>query len=271
MPNQEQVIVSRPARYKKPQEIEKIRQAGRIVSHVLALLRDNTRAGISTLELDEIAHQEIARQGGTPSFLGHRHGQHVYHHALCASVNDEVVHGIPRSDRVLKEGDLVSLDIGVKHSGFHADSALTVAVGRVSEEAERLLDVTRESLWRGIQAVRRNGRLQDISRAVQRHVEANGFTVVRVLTGHGIGRELWEGPEILNYEDSKRPNPSLAPGLVLAIEPMVNAGGEDVKCLPDHWTIATKDGSLSAHFEHTIAITPRGYEILTLGPHDPGR
>ncbi|MBM3458291.1 MAG: type I methionyl aminopeptidase [Armatimonadetes bacterium] len=259
-----------PIRLKRPQDIEKIRQGGLIVSEVLALLRDAVRPGISTLELDDLARLGIERRGGSPSFLGHRHGEHVYHHSLCASVNEQVVHGVPRADCILKEGDLVSLDIGVKYRGFHADSALTVAVGRVSDEAARLMAVTQESLWRGIRAIRKNGRLQDIGRAVQRHVEANGFSVVRILTGHGIGRELWEGPEVLNYEEAGRPNISFCPGMVIAIEPMVNAGSAEVCTLADNWTIATKDGRLSAHYEHTVAMTPRGCEVLTLGPHDPG-
>jgi len=256
--------------YKSAREIETIRAAGVVVSTVLAALRDAVRPGISTLELDALADDLIARHGGTPSFLNHRLGPQVYHHSICASVNKEVVHGIPRADRVLREGEIVSLDVGVRLNGLHADSAITVGVGEISDEAQRLLDVTRESLWEGIRAVRLRGRLQDIGRAVQAYVEARGFSVVRTLFGHGVGRQLWEPPSIFNYVAPGEPNPPLLEGMTLAIEPMVNAGGPEVVSRDDGWTVATEDGSLSAHFEHTVAVTRRGPDILTLGPHDPG-
>jgi methionyl aminopeptidase len=256
--------------YKTPQEVEKIRAAGLVVSTVLAALRDRVAPGVTTLELDELAYELILKHGGTPSFLNHRAGDEVYHHSTCISVNEEVVHGIPSANRKLKEGDLVSIDVGVKLRGFHGDSAITVPVGKVSEEAQRLLDVTRESLFEGLRAVRSKARLQDVSRAIQQYVESHGFTVVRELTGHGIGRQLWEPPSVPNYTDPRNPNPVLLEGLTLAIEPMVNAGVPDVGTLPDGWTVVTADGKYSAHFEHTVAVTRTGCDILTLGPHDPG-
>ncbi|MCC2669923.1 MAG: type methionyl aminopeptidase, partial [Armatimonadetes bacterium] len=178
--------------YKNARDLEKMREAGFIVSTVLATLRDAVAPGISTLELDALAYDVITKHGGTPSFLNHRAGDEVYHHSTCISINEEVVHGIPRADRKLREGDLVSLDVGVKFKGFHGDSAITVPVGKVSEEAQRLLAVTEESLFVGLRAIRPKGRLQDIGRAVQEYVEGHGFSVVRELSGHGIGRSLWE-------------------------------------------------------------------------------
>jgi len=256
--------------YKNPQDVEKIRAAGFIVSTVLAALRDRVAPGVSTLELDTLAYDIIKQHGGTPSFLNHCAGPEVYHHSTCISVNEEVVHGIPSADRKLKEGDLVSLDVGVKLKGYHGDSALTVPVGKVSDEAQRLLEVTRESLYLGLEAIRWKGRLQDIGRAVQEYVEGHGFSVVRELSGHGIGKQLWEPPSIPNYVDAEYPNPVLLEGMTLAIEPMVNAGVREVGTLPDGWTVVTADGKYSAHFEHTVVITRAGCDVLTLGPHDPG-
>ena len=256
--------------YKSPQEIAKIRAAGKVVSIVLAAMRDAVVPGVSTLELDRLAFEIISAHGGTPSFMHHRSGERIYYHSICASLNGEVVHGIPRADRILREGDLISLDVGVKLNGFHGDSALTVPVGKVSEEATRLLDVTRESLWRGIRAIRWKGHVSDISASIQEYVESRGFTLVRELAGHGIGRQLWEPPSVFNYVNPEYANPPLLEGMALAIEPMVNAGKPEVINLEDGWTVATADGSLSAHFEHTVAITRGGCDVLTLGPHDPG-
>lgn len=255
--------------FKTAKEIDRMREAGYVVSVVLAALRDAAQPGVSTLELDKIAFDLIEKHGGTPSFLNHRAGNEVYHWSICASVNEEVVHGIPRRERKLVEGQVLSIDVGVKLKGFHGDSAITVGIGKISEEDQRLIDVTRESLWAGIRVIRPRGRVQDIGKAVQTYVEKHGFTVVEALTGHGIGKNLWEAPEIYNYVDRDRPNPLLLEGMTIAIEPMVNAGTPDVECLPDGWTIVTADGKPSAHFEHTVAITRNGYEILTLGPHDP--
>jgi methionyl aminopeptidase len=252
--------------YKNARDLEKMREAGVIVSTVLAALRDAVRPGVSTHELDRLAERMIRQHGGVPSFLGYR----GYPASLCASINEEVVHGIPNESRILREGDVVKLDIGVRLKGFHADSALTVPVGEVSGEVSRLLEVTREALWRGIRAISYRGRLQDISRAVQEHVEANGFSVVRDMVGHGVGKQLHEEPQIPNYVNAEHPNPLLLEGMTLAIEPMVNLGGPDIEILPDKWTVVTADRRVSAHFEHTVAVTRRGYDILTLGPHDPG-
>jgi len=256
--------------YKNARELERMREAGLIVSKVLAVLRDAVRPGISTLDLDEIALQMIREHGGTPSFLGYRVADRVYPASICSSINEEVVHGIPSKERVLNEGDLVKLDVGVRLRGFHADSAMTVPVGSVSEEAARLLQVTREALWRGIRAITYRGRLSDISRAVQEHVEENRFSVVREMVGHGVGKQLHEEPQIPNYLDPKHPPVPLLEGMTLAIEPMVNAGVPEIEIMADEWTVVTADRKPSAHFEHTVAITRKGYDILTLGPHDPG-
>lgn len=253
--------------YKNGRDLERMREAGVVVSTVLAALRDRVRPGVSTLELDLVARQMIREAGGHPSFLGYR----GYPASICSSVDEEVVHGIPSDKRVLEEGSVVKLDVGVRLKGFHADSAITVPVGKVSEEVSRLLDVTRDSLWAGIKAIRYRGRLMDVSEAIQQHVESHGFSVVREMVGHGVGKSLHEEPQIPNYVDDKHPNPQLLEGMTLAIEPMVNAGGPEIAVLPDKWTVVTKDGSVSAHFEHTVAITRGGYDILTLGPHDPGR
>lgn len=256
--------------YKNAKDVAKIREAGFVVSTVLATLRDAVAPGVSTLDLDNLAYEVIRKHGGTPSFLNHRAGDEVYHHSTCISINEEVVHGIPRADRKIKEGDLVSIDVGVKLKGFHADSAITVGAGAISEEKQRLLDVTRESLFVGLRAIRYKGHVQDIGRAIQEYVEAQGFSVVRELSGHGIGRQLWEPPSIYNFVDPQAENPPLLEGMTIAIEPMVNAGKPDVGSLADGWTVVAVDLRPSAHFEHTVVITRDGCEILTLGPHDPG-
>lgn len=252
--------------YKNARDLEKMREAGLVVSTVLAALRDAVRPGVSTYELDQIAYQMIRERGGHPSFLGYRQ----YPASICSSINEEVVHGIPNRARVLREGDIVKLDVGVRLKGFHGDSALTVPVGEIDAETQRLLAVTRESLWEGIRAIRLRGRLQDVSRAIQDHVEKNGFTVVRDMVGHGVGRNLHEEPQIPNYVHPEHANPPLLEGMTLAIEPMVNAGVPEIEILPDQWTVVTADRRASAHFEHTVAVTRHGYEVLTLGPHDPG-
>jgi len=254
--------------YKSAAEIARIREAGRVVSTVLAEMREAVAPGVTTGELDAMAFHIIREHGGVPSFVGQRQGHIVYRSAICASVNEEVVHGIPGSRR-LNEGDVVSLDVGVRLHGFHADSAITVAVGQVDDETARLLQVTRESLWAGIRAVRHRGRLHDVSRAVQEYVEQRGFSVPKELSGHGVGRQLWEPPAVFNYVDAGHENPPLLEGLVIAIEPMVNAGRAEIGVLDDGWTVVTQDGRPSAHFEHTIAVTKGGCEVLTLGPHDP--
>ncbi len=243
---------------KSLQEIEKIRSAGLIVADALDGIREMVRPGVSTLALDEFAEKFIRTGGGKPAFKGYR----GYPKSLCTSVNNQVVHGIPSRDVVLKEGDLISVDLGVIADGFFGDAAITLPVGRISPEAERLVMVTEESLSRGIAAAAAGNRLYDISHAVQSHVESQGFSVVRDFVGHGIGRSLHEDPQIPNFGERHR-GPRLRPGMVLAIEPMVNAGGSATVIAEDGWTAMTADGSLSAHFEHTVAVMPEGPWILT--------
>ncbi len=242
---------------KSPTEIERMRAPNALVADVLAELEGMVVPGISTAELDAVAEKLVRAGGAVPAFKGYR----GYPCTLCASVNEQVVHGIP-SARPLIEGDILSLDMGVKLNGFYGDSAVTVAVGRVSDEAARLLRVTQESLEKGIAQVRLGGRVSDIGHAIQAHVEAHGFSVVREFVGHGIGSSLHEEPQIANYGEPGR-GPRLAEGMTLAIEPMVNVGRPAVKVLGDGWTAVTKDGSLSAHFEHTVAVTKAGPLVLT--------
>jgi methionyl aminopeptidase len=242
---------------KSPAEIEKMRAASVLVAEVLAELAAMVAPGVSTLDLDAAAETLVRAAGAEPAFKGYR----GYPATLCASVNDQVIHGIP-STRPLADGDIISLDMGVKMNGFFGDSAVTVPVGRVSDEATGLLRVTEEALEKGIEQVRLGGRVSDIGHAIQAHVEAHGFSVVREFVGHGIGASLHEEPQIANYGDPGR-GPRLAEGMTLAIEPMVNVGRPAVRMLADGWTAVTKDGSLSAHFEHTVAVTKNGPLVLT--------
>ena len=242
-----------------PAEIAGIRAAGRVVWEVLEALAAAAAPGVSTAELDGLAGERTRALGAAPAFLGY----HGYPACLCISVNDEVIHGIPSHRRILAAGDLVGLDFGAVLDGWYADSARTIAVGAASEEAGRLMAVTRAALARGIAAARPDARTGDIGAAVQRHVEAAGFSVVREFVGHGVGRRLHEPPQLPNY-GTPGTGVRLRPGMVLAIEPMVNAGGPGVETLDDGWTAVTADGRLSAHFEHTVAVTENGPEILTL-------
>ena len=237
---------------KTPAEIEVMAQASRVVAEALDIVRKAVQPGISTEELDSIAEQEIRVRGALPAFKGYRN----YPRTLCASVNDQVVHGIP-SKRKLKEGDIIGLDLGAIVGGFYGDSAVTVSVGSVSDATEKLVQVTKEALYLGITQARVGNRLSDISYAVQQHVESSGFSVVTEFIGHGIGRQLHEEPQVPNYGKPGQ-GPRLQPGMVLAIEPMVNMGRSAVRILDDRWTAVTVDGSLSAHFEHTIAIQATG-------------
>ena len=239
------------------EEVEAIRAAAQVVASTLQLMRREVRAGVTTSELDRLAEEFIRSQGGRPSFKGYR----GFPASICSSVNDQVVHGIP-GPRELKDGDIVGIDVGVELEGYHGDAAWTFPVGEVSDEAKRLLQVTREALAMGIAQARPGGRIGDISHAVQSHVEAAGFSVVRELVGHGIGREMHEEPQVPNYGPPGR-GPRLMVGQVLAIEPMVNIGGAEVVTGSDGWTIATRDGSLSAHFEHTVAVGATGPVILS--------
>jgi methionyl aminopeptidase len=242
---------------KSPAEIERMRAANALVADVLAELSAMVAPGVTTADLDAVAERLVRAGGAEPAFKGYK----GYPSTLCASVNEQVVHGIP-SSRALVEGDVISLDMGVKLNGFYGDSAVTVPVGSVSDEAETLLRVTRESLEKGIAQVRLGGRVSDIGHAIQQHVEAHGLSVVREFVGHGIGASLHEEPQIANYGEPGR-GPRLAEGMTLAIEPMVNVGRPAVKVLSDGWTAVTKDGSLSAHFEHTVAVTKNGPLVLT--------
>jgi len=243
---------------KSKEEIELLRKSNQIVVHILKALRKIIKPGITTLELDSYAEEQIRKKGAIPAFKGYR----GFPASLCVSVNEQLVHGIPDSRR-LKEGDIVSLDLGVVRSGFYGDAAITVPVGKISQEATRLLDVTQNALYKGIEQAKAGGRLHDISHAIQSWVEGNGFSVVRDFVGHGIGRNLHEEPQIPNFGLSNR-GVQLKAGMVLALEPMVNVGTWRVKVQPDGWTVVTVDGSLCAHFEHTIAITEDGPDILTL-------
>lgn len=243
---------------KTPREIEIMREAGRIVALTHEELKKHIRPGITTKELDVIAEQFILKQGAIPSFKGYN----GFRGSICASVNDELVHGIP-GNRVLNNGDVISIDIGAKYNGYHGDSAWTYPVGEIAEETRRLLDVTEESLFVGLKEAKPGERLSNISHAIQTYVEANGFSIVREYVGHGVGQDLHEDPPIPHYGPPNK-GPRLKPGMVLAIEPMVNAGSRYVKTLADDWTVVTVDGCMCAHFEHTIAITETGYEILTI-------
>jgi len=243
---------------KSLQEIEKIRKACLIVADVLEEMKLLVRPGVSTLALDDVAEKFIRAAGAVPAFKGYR----GYPKTLCTSVNTEIIHGIPTKDVVLKSGDIVSIDVGAIVDGFYGDAAITVPVGKIDPEAERLIRVTEESLYRGIAQATVHNRLYDISYAVQGYVETNGYSVVREFVGHGIGRSLHEDPQVPNF-GAPGQGPRLKSGMVLAIEPMVNVGGSATVVQEDNWTAVTADGSLSAHFEHTIAVMPDGPWILT--------
>ncbi|WP_053361331.1 type I methionyl aminopeptidase [Bacillus sp. FJAT-27251] len=242
---------------KTPREIEIMREAGRIVALTHRELKKHIIPGITTKELDSIAEEFISSHGAEASFKGY----HGFTGSICASVNNELVHGIP-GNRVLVEGDIISIDIGAKYNGYHGDSAWTYAVGTIDEEARRLMDVTEEALFRGLEEAKPGERLSNISHAIQTYVETNGFSIVREYVGHGIGQELHEDPQVPHFGPPNR-GPRLKPGMVICVEPMVNAGSRYVNTLADNWTVVTVDGKLCAHFEHTIAITETGFEVLT--------
>jgi len=239
-------------------ELEQMREAGRLVGEVLTELAAAVAPGVSTADLDELAEKRIRQAGATPAFKGY----HGYPATICASINDEVIHGIPSGRRVLNEGDIISIDVGASLDGYFGDSALTLPVGQISESAAALLRVTEEALYKAIDEAKPGKRVSDIGHAVQKHVEAYGFSVVREFVGHGIGQRMHEEPQIPNYGEPGH-GPRLAEGMVLAIEPMVNAGTAAVKVLADGWTAVTRDKSLSAHFEHTVAVTAGEPWILT--------
>jgi methionyl aminopeptidase len=245
---------------KSAHELALMREAGRIVAEVLARIQEEVAPGMTTADLEAIAGQIIVdKHGAVPSFKGYR----GFPGMVCASINDEIVHGIP-GRRVLEEGDIVSVDVGAIYRGYHGDAAITAAVGEVDAESQRLMEVTAEALRLGIEAARPGGWTWDVSKAIQTYVESQGYSVVREYTGHGIGREMHEDPQILNYYEPRAGGRvRLRPGMTFALEPMVNAGGWRTRVLEDNWTVATADGKRSAHFEHTVAVTEHGREILT--------
>jgi len=243
---------------KTDQEIQHMRKAGRIVGETLAILQEAVKPGITTAELDKIAEDYIRKCGAVPSFKGY----YGFPASICASVNSEVVHGFP-SKEALKEGDIISIDCGAIIDGFHGDAARTFPVGKISSDAQKLIDVTRESFFKGVEKAVIGNRLSDISHAIQEYAESFGYSMVRDFVGHGIGRSMHEDPEVPNFGRPGR-GPKLLKGMVLAIEPMVNMGDFHVKVLSNDWTVVTVDGSLSAHYENTVAITENGPELLTL-------
>ena len=243
---------------KSPREIELMRRGGQVLAAVMTMLRGFVKPGMSTLEIDEEVEAFIVARGAKPAFKGYR----GFPATVCISINEEIVHGIPSPHRRVKEGDIVGLDLGCIVEGYYADCAFTMAIGEIPPRVHELLDVTRQSLELAIEQCRPGQRLSDVSHAVQEHVEAHGFGIVRAFVGHGIGRNLHEDPQIPNFGEPGR-GPQLKPGMVLAIEPMVTMGSYDVKILDDGWTAVTRDGSLAAHFEHTIAVTDNGPDVLT--------
>ncbi|MDO4812564.1 MAG: type I methionyl aminopeptidase [Eubacteriales bacterium] len=243
---------------KSAREIELMRRAGKITAAARALAGEMVKPGVTTQEIDKAVYRFIRSQGAEPSFLNYN----GYPASVCISVNDEVIHGIP-GKRVLKEGDIVSVDVGAFIGGYHGDCAATYACGKISDEAQRLIDVTRQSFFEGIKYAREGGRLSDVSHAIQEYVEANGFSVVREYVGHGIGRNMHESPEVPNFGIAGH-GPKLLRGMTLAVEPMVNAGTAAIKQMSDGWTVKTRDGKYAAHYENTILITPDEPELLTV-------
>jgi len=244
---------------KSPREIEIMRQSAKIVATVLKEISEMVQPGMTTADLDAYAEKRIREMDATPSFKGY----HGFPASICASVNNEVVHGIPNPKKVLKTGDVLKVDTGAFHQGFHGDSCITIAIGEVSPTAAKLIRVAEESLYKGIEQVKAGNYLMDIAGAIQDHVEANGFTIVEDFTGHGVGRNLHEEPSVFNFRTREMPNVKLRAGMTLAIEPILNAGSRFTRILADRWTAVTVDNALSAQFEHTVLVTESGYEILT--------
>lgn len=247
---------------KSPREIEVMRAANLIVAEVLAELREHVHPGVTTAELDRVAEELTRRRGAVPAFKGYEVNGRVFPKSVCISINEEVVHGIPSEKRVLQEGDIVGIDFGVCYQGLYGDAAITVAVGQADPASQRLMQATREALWAGIERVQVGHRLGDLSAAIQERVERDGFSVVREFVGHGIGKRLHEEPQVPNFGERDR-GVRLREGMVLAIEPMVNAGGADVIIKADGWTAVTRDHSRSAHFEHSVAVTEKGPYVLS--------
>jgi methionyl aminopeptidase len=250
---------------KSPAELDKMRRAGMLVYRILQELRGMVKEGVSTLDLEVTAEKMMKEAGARPAFKGYytQAAGTKYPFVLCTSINHVVVHGMPSAKQVLKSGDILSIDTGVQLDGYFGDSAITVPIGEVNEQVKKLLQVTEESLEMAIEQVKAGNRLFDISGAIERHVQQNGFSIVREFVGHGIGAQMHEEPQVPNYVDRRNENPRLKEGMVLAIEPMVNAGRSETKVLGDRWTAVTKDGSFAAHFEHCVAVTVNGPWVLT--------
>ncbi|HEY3227077.1 MAG TPA: type I methionyl aminopeptidase [Planctomycetota bacterium] len=253
---------------KEAWEIEVMREAGRIAAEALAKAVEAVRPGATTLDVDRVAEKHIRSRGAVPTFVGYppQAGKYAFKHTICASVNEEIVHGVPSAERVLQEGDILSIDIGATHKGYVGDTAVTVPVGRISPEARRLIDTTREALEAAIRVMKPGAKLSHIGTAVEGIARREGYSVVRNYCGHGVGREMHEPPQVPNYVDPawRLGDLVLKPGLVLAIEPMICVGSADNRTQPDRWTVVTSDGKLAAHFEHTIAVTETGNQVLTL-------
>ncbi|MBQ4289672.1 MAG: type I methionyl aminopeptidase [Clostridia bacterium] len=243
---------------KNSDQIACMREAGKITGEALLIGGELVKPGISTLEIDQAIHRFIVKSGATPSFLNYG----GFPASACISLNDEVIHGIPKANRILKEGDIVKIDVGAFYKGFHGDTARTFPVGQVSDQAEQLIRVTRESFYEGIRTIGPGSRLGDLGAAIESYVMRFGYSAVRKYVGHGVGRHLHEDPEVPNFGTPGR-GQRVYPGMVFAVEPMINAGGPDVRCLSDGWTVKTADGSLSAHYEHTLAVTDNGVVLLT--------
>lgn len=244
---------------KTPEEIEIMRQSGAIVATVLKEISGLVKPGMTTADLDAYAEKRIREMGATPSFKGY----HGFPSSICACINEEVVHGIPNSKKVIRRGDVLKVDTGAYYEGFHGDSCITIAVGEVKPAAAKLIQVAEETLFKGIEQVKAGSYLLDIAGAIQDHAEANGFKIVEEFTGHGVGRNLHEEPSVFNFRTHELPNVKLRAGMTLAIEPILNAGSKHTRTLSDRWTVVTVDRSLSAQFEHTVLVTEEGYEILT--------
>ncbi|MCC0176189.1 type I methionyl aminopeptidase [Waterburya agarophytonicola K14] len=244
---------------KSAPEIEKMRRSGKIVATVLKEIQNITKPGMTTADLDEYAEQRIREMGATPSFKGY----YGFPASICASINNEVVHGIPNPKKVIRRGDVLKVDTGAFCDGFHGDSCITIAVGKVSQDAAKLIRVAEESLYKGIEQVKAGNRLLDIAGAIEDHVKAHGYSIVENYTGHGVGKNLHEAPSVFNYRTKWMPNVKLKAGMTLAIEPILNAGSKHTRILRDRWTVVTTDNNLSAQFEHTVLVTKDGCEILT--------
>ena len=253
------VTAGRRIEIKSEPEIETMRAASKIVATVLKEINDLTTAGMTTADLDDYAEKRIREMGATPSFKGY----HGFPASICASVNDEVVHGIPRKRKKIRNGDVVKIDTGAYYEGFHGDSCITIAVGKVKPDAEKLITAAEEALYAGIEQVKPGNTLLDIAGAIEDSVKANNFSVVEDFTGHGVGRNLHEEPAVFNFRTNRAPNVTLKQGMTLAIEPILNAGSQHTRTLSDRWTVVTLDRSLSAQWEHTVLVTKSGYEILT--------